>query len=625
MSNYSKNQFTSIKQMLKKEGYRPREEVDCLYRYSIPIEPESTFILGAKIPIRVPNESHANVELVSFFISISLRPRWMDQSFEDSIRYIAVALRDMVETMQENEPYSYEFNLEPYHTKISQLIRHYYSPNDQSPQSDPPTESSMNALLRHNVFQNQNTFDECNLVLSKDILDVYQDFHLHPSDNLPAELSKGFPRNRRNYVVLFRREDPDEYLIEEPGSITYCRDYVHNNVWIRTGLESHTLNLWYQAFEDQSFKLNYLFYDWIIYCRGLTKKIMPLLENGPLFNPLDIKVFSYVQFLKLYASKMRLPALFLPQLVYENTLTSEHQIRDFFLFESIPCSLEETSTIDHYAQAKILIGKGNYSKAEEKLKAILHRLKKFHHILGEVAVLFKLAKIARIKKSHILSIAYLEEALDLARSGKIPLSDILHIHIELIYSHTMNANSLKANEHKEIILTFLKDQPSNDKTDKLFLRYFLDMTKLAMQENEFDEANLLFREILKRMEKQPDYEFLYYFERSKYYAGIDNDSKQFQALQKAVVITAGPKEKQIEALFDLGLFYLYKKKDPLKAIRYVSDAESLIIDVDLAGLQLKLKCCEVLADAYRASNNITSADRKNEEAERIKERLDRLY
>ncbi|WP_371803217.1 tetratricopeptide repeat protein [Candidatus Lokiarchaeum ossiferum] len=625
MNTFSKNQYMSIKTMLEEEGYRSSNDYNCFLRYSIAKEPETTFILGIKIPIQVPNKVTPKAELVSFYISLSLRPRWLDQSFEDSLRYLAVALRETVQTLLQDEPYRYDFNFVAYQSKITQVIEKFYSSNDDPTFQDSSDGSIINSLLRSNVLQNQHTFDHFNLALSKDVLDIYQDFHLHPTDDLPAELSKGFPENRRNFVVLFKREDPDQYLIEEPGSVTYYRDYVYNNVWIRTGLESHTLNLWYQVFQDQSFKINYLIYDWIIFCRGLIKKVMPLLENGPLFNPLDIKNFSYVQFLKQFAPNMYLPGLFLPQLVYENTLVSDYYCRDFFLFESIPCSLEETSIIEHYSQAKILIGKGNYSKAEEAFKDILHRLKKFHHILGEVAVLFKLAKIARIKKNHVLSVAYLEEALDLARSGKVPLSDIVHIHIELIYSHIFNSDSLKANQHKQIVVQFLKDLPANEQSESLILRYYLDMARLSMMEQDFDDANLQFKELLKRIDKHPDYEFLYYYERSKYYAGINNEAKQFQALQKAVDLPDGPKQEHIEAFFDLGLFYLYQRNDHLKAIRYVLEAEAMIQDEDLASLQLKLKCKEVLADAYQAANKGIESEIQKEEAEKIKARLDHLF
>lgn len=611
--------------MLEKEGYRSSEDYNCLLRYSIPKEPETTFILGVKIPIQVPNKITAKVELVSFYISVTLRPRWLDQSFEDSLHYLAVAIRDTVQNMLQQEPYQYEFNLDAYQSQIARIVEKFYSTQEIPTSHDTADERTINTFLRSYVLQNQHNFDQFNLALSKDVLDIYQDFHLHPTDDLPAELSVGYPEDRRNYVVLFKRDDPDQYLIEEPGSITYYRDFVYNNVWIRTGLESHTLNLWYQVFQDQSFKMNYLIYDWIIYCRGLTKKIMPLLENGPLFNPLDIKNFSYVQFLKQFAPKMSLPGLFLPQLVYENTLVSDHHLRDFFLFESVPCSLEETNTIEHYAQAKILIGKGNYSKAEEVFKDILHRLKKFHHILGEVAVLFKLAKIARIKKNHVLSIAYLEEALDLARSGKVSLSDIVHIHIELIYSHVFNTDSLKASHHKEIVVMFLKDLPSNDQSESLILRYYLDMARLSMLEKDYEEANLHFKELLKRIDKHPDYEFLYYYERSKYYAGIENETKQFQALLKAVDLPDGPKQEHVEAFFDLGLYHLYKRNDHLKAIRYVLDAEAMIQDDDLASLQFKLKCKEVLSDAYNAANNGIEAEIQKDEAEKLKTRLDHLF
>ncbi len=626
MQSFSKNQLLELKKILEKEGFKQNDEENNIFLYSITKEPEYTAIISAKIPIKIPIEFIVPINLVTFQISITIRPRWLDQNFEISIRKLAIGFRDTVNTLLKEDSYNYEFNFEPFMKDITTIVSKEFSSPNVTYNNSLLKEKEHYLQIRQNILNNKQTFDENNLLLSKDVLDIYHDFHLQPSNDFPPELSEGIPYDKRNLVVLFRRSEPDAYLLEEPGCISYARDYTFNNVWIRTSLESYSLNLWYQAFKNQNFKCNYLIYDWIVYCRGLIKKIFPILEDENIIKSQDLKSFSYIQFLQKYAPELNLPSLFLPQLAYEAKKTKNLGHRDNFLFESIPCSLEETSTVDDYIFAKLLVKKGNFKRAEIILGNVLFRLKKFHHILGQVTVLFRLNHIAYESKNFELSITYLKEALELAQSGKIPISDIIRIHIGLINSYTMNSNSLKIHEHQQILNSFLKSLPQDEEIDKLFIKYFIEMAKLHMKTNDLVKANTYFKEFLKKKENYSEFDAIYYYERSKYYRLKQNEAKQFQSLQKAITYKNNDDDDvNPKVLFEISKMYLYNKKEAEKSRKYLLEAIDKLNNTDIEHLKLKSKCIEVLIDSYRALNLISEAESEEKNLSSIREKLDHLY
>jgi len=327
---YSKNILNEVETILKDEGYISNDEFDSVLRYSIIRDPELTLILGAKLPIKMPMLHKPPIELVSFYPSICIRPRRLDESFMTMVRYLAASFKEAM--LIDLEPYKYEFNIDNYQTQISELVQKLY-PNQSNFEPEAlNSEKEVILTIRNNILRDYDTFEDSYMKVSQDVFDIYRDFHLSPTEQLPPELDEGFPRNRRNWVVIFKKDSPEEYLLEEPGCFTYWRDFNHKNVWIRTGLESYSVNIWYEAFKDQNFKMNYLFYDWIIYCRGLIKKIIDPILDQIQFDSGLLKSFSETRLIKEYLSKNGAHAIFLPRIVYEN-FNSEKDTSERFLFE----------------------------------------------------------------------------------------------------------------------------------------------------------------------------------------------------------------------------------------------------------------------------------------------------
>ena len=618
---YSKNMLNEIERILEDEGYKSDDQFTSILRYSIIKEPELTLILGAKLPIKIPILHQPDVELVSFFPSIGIRPRRLDDSFLTMVQYLAASFK---EAMLGLEPYKFDFNIDKYETNISELVQKLY-PNQSNFEPEAlKSEKEVILTIRNNILRDYETFENSYMKISQDVFDIYRDFHLLPTEQLPPELDEGFPRNRRNWVVIFKKDSPEEYLLEEPGCFTYWRDFNHKNVWIRTGLESYTVNIWYEAFKDQNFRLNYLFYDWIIYCRGLIKKIIEPILDQIQFDSGLLKSFSEIRLLKEYLSQNGSPALFLPRIVYDNLNSPEKETSERFLFQSAPCSLEEMSAIEDFRLAELFERKGNYNRALELLTNANKKLKKFHHINGQIKIIFKLNDLAVKDKDYDKSIEYLNEALELSKSGQVSVVNIANIHLSLGYSYGLGNSAFKSNEHYQIVKTFLNSLPTTKQNENLLCRTYLEIAKLHLTQNEYDDANDNFKQLLKHIKKNSPYEFLYYFERAHYYNAVKNETKQYLSLKKAIEINKGPLNDRISAHFELGKFFLYTKQDSEKAIDYLTKTLTMITDVDVESLKIKVKTYEIISDAYVSRNYGEAARQAKEEAEKIRERLDRL-
>lgn len=618
---YSKNILNEIKKILEDEGYISNDEFDSVLRYSIIRDPEFTLILGAKLPIKVPILQKPPIELVSFYPSICIRPRRLDESFMTMVRYLSASFKEVM--LIDLEPYKYEFNIDNYQTQISELVQKLYPNKSNFEPEALNSEKEVILTIRKNILRDYDTFEDSYMKISQDVFDIYRDFHLLPTEQLPPELDEGFPRNRRNWVVIFKKENPEEYLLEEPGCFTYWRDFNHKNVWIRTGLESYSVNIWYEAFKDQNFKMNYLFYDWIIYCRGLIKKIIEPILDQIQFDSGLLKSFSETRLIKEYLSKNGAHAIFLPRIVYEN-FNSEKDTSERFLFEGAPCSLEEMSSIEDFRLAELFERKGNFNRAQELLINAKRKLKKFHHINGQIKVIFKLNDLALKDRDYDKSIEYLNEALELSKSGQVSVVNIANIHLSLSNSYALGNSAFNSEKHHQIVKTFLNSLPSTKQNENLICRMYLERAKLNLIQKEYNEADENFKNLLKHIKKDSPYSFLYFFFRAQYYNAVKNETKQYLSLKKAIEINKGPLMERILARFELGKFYLYTKQDSEKALDLLTETLSMNTDVDVESLKVKVKIYEIIADAYRARNYEEAARQAIEEAEKIRERLDRL-
>ncbi len=610
--------------ILEKEGYHHSFEKTKYYRYSIIKKNTLIVILGVKIPIFFPLKHSPPIELVNFHVSIGLSSRnsWVDEKFKKNLRNVATLFKKYI---KEIKNYSHDFNFTGYRPELRDMIKKFY-PSEDDIADEPFIED---ILIKKHIRErflrerDKQIFNTTNEKLSEDVLDIYKDFHLKPTLRRPPELFDGFPKGRENLVVIFKEEDPNQYLIEEPNSLSYWRDYQYKNVWTRTAVECLWPSIIYDVFQDKDYRLNYLFYDWIVYCRALVKPILELLNNDDLDHQ-EFQPFSEVKLLEETVRKREYPGVFLPQLSYECMDSEEIKPRNPVLFSSPPISLTEVDATNNYLVAVYLIRRNDLNNAKRYLKQAFKKLEKAHHSQGKLKILFKLFEISEKKKKYSEGIKILKRALKIAKISALDVDQISKIHRSLSRAYAMKGNSKLSEKHFLINLKFLESLPKKPRNEKLILDAHLEMVKLRINQVKLKLAKEHLKTLAKYIKKYPKYEFLFYYWRAHYEEKSENSKKKLKFLERADEIEDGPAYEHIKTKFDLGKHYLYQEGKAKNSILYLKEADNLIKAVDIEKLRLKIKIHEILKDAYEKENKENLAEKAKNQVESLREQLDRF-
>lgn len=617
-----KDEFKKVEEICQQEGFSQSNNFDKRFRYDIIRDPEYTLILGAKIPVVIPLNHQPPIELVSFYLSFVFRPKRFEEPF---IRYMIASFKEVV---QKIPPYTHDFNIQSVQEKVLSAVQKYYPDENTVEPAVFSSEIPCLNFIRDKILKNPASFEQYIYRLSQDVLDIYRDFNLTPTLELAPEFEKGYPRGRENLVVTFHNPDFDDYFIEEPGSIAYWRNYQYKSIWIRVGMQTVTPFIWYEVLDEQKFHLNYLIHDWLVFCRALIKpslSVMDSVQFDTLTNQMyNLKPFSEKQMIQDVQKEKEINALFFPSLYFESKISPDLIHPHFILFESAPSSLEELSSVYDFTRAKVFIQNGNYNAAKQLLLECREKLKKFHHTYGQVKILLRLNEIAMTQDNIVESIALLCEAMDLARSGKIPYNDIVEIHLLVARSYAKNNEMEKADAHFNIAIKFLKALPDSKEITPLLFRAYIEIAKIKLEAKDMEGSDEAFKEVVPFINKSEIFEFFYYYERSIFYAANKNESKQMLALTRALNIRNTPPFETVKANVALAKIFLYSKHEPQKALEYLTTADKITLPLSIEGLTLKIQINEILVDTHKMLQNLDLANATQQEVDKLREKLDRL-
>ena len=128
MESFPHKEQVKIREIFKQNHYSHSNLYSNKFRYSIVNDPDTTIIFGVKIPIELTISFHVPVELVSFYISIAIRPFWIDPPTLSLIDSFTAQFKNLVEnTLLQSKAYKYEFHLNEKKEKILELVKKVFS------------------------------------------------------------------------------------------------------------------------------------------------------------------------------------------------------------------------------------------------------------------------------------------------------------------------------------------------------------------------------------------------------------------------------------------------------------------------------------------------------------------
>jgi tetratricopeptide (TPR) repeat protein len=620
MCAFPETQTNRLQQLFEEEGFISRDFWDDNFRFDIISKPDLVVFLGSQIPIRLPVKNQPPLEICTFNISIGCRPRELNDMTVTLFRFIINSFREKIINLP---PYTHDFNIRKYDSKIQNFIEKYFPNPAEIDEETLKLEKKFTLHIRDRILHSPEFTEKYNIRLSQDVLDCYHYFHLAPIDELPPELSKGLPTGRENQAIFFKNMSNNDMLIEEPGMVTYWRDYNYKNIWIRTSMQTYAPFILYQIFDDQEYRFNYLLYDWLVYCRALIKEILPIFDAEQ-YHAADMVPFSEITLLQNIISTITMNALPLSPLVYEMQISEHGNQMNRELFEGIPQTLEELKAIQDFKTSRILIQRGNYGGGENLLLNARKSLKKFHHTPGIIAINSKLIDLYIEQEKYTEALKILTEALELVKTGKVPIPELVKIHISFNHIYHITGEFDKGLEHFNIIEKFLSSLPNSNIISNQMCRIYLAMIKTKQKCKQYKEVEPYYKEAFKLVSDIPLFKFLFYYERSHFYAGTGNEQKQIEMLEKALDIPEGPIYDYVNAQIELGQILNYNKLEPQKAIKLLNEALKINQHTDFGSMKLKIKTYEILADAYIAVKNQDAAQQAQQEANILRDRIDKM-
>ncbi|MHA1339744.1 MAG: tetratricopeptide repeat protein [Promethearchaeota archaeon] len=608
MQPFSYSEKNSINSLLEDLGFRMKLKPQNNLRYTI--IKDRYIALTSKYPIGIGLRLNIPFEVISFYNSFLIVPRMINSANLEMINFLATNLK----YISENLKLEHIFPIEEKKGELLNLLNKFmpeYFEGDNDRQW--LTRIRISYLNKNELFKDISNefYDE----LSKALKSI----GLEPSWDLPISLSNGIPKLKKDLVLFYKNPTENEYLIIEPGFITFLRDFEQNHIILRTFFETYTPLLLHKVFGDvEGFSTFDIILNWIKFSRMCLNPHINVL-NSEYIIPNELYRIN----LKLLFNSVKdisEIAFPIPILAREKLDKEELYIPKKGIIYNPPSTFNELKALELYQNADELAEKGEYSRASAVFADVLKIFNRYRQRVGTVKVLQKLASIASSIRKYNESINYLNQAIEISKTGKVPIEVIMSIHEQLGNVYILDKQLTKALNQFKIIGSFLKAHDPN-KFHRSIQIVRLKMAKILIELGEFKDANLIFKNVAKEIEKYPDILAVFYLEKGRYFIKRENISTAIQTLKKGAVIENAKKNTLAQIFFELGKLYIYERKIGSKAQEYLLAAEKLLSDTKVSDLLFKIKIYEVLADAFNKTKDYEESRYYVERAQKIRKLL----
>jgi len=588
---FSTNEIDNLREVIEQNGFRLNGLIKDYFRYSI--SKNKILIFTLKFPVYLPIQLNIPLEVASFQISIAFRFFNLNQNMYKFILSLMKLIKEL--SLQ----VSIEHNF-PIQGKERQLVDvlNLVIPEVIKDEND---RAWMNRI-RISLMNKRERFKEFDNIKIKNISDILVKSGLNPTFNVPWELLKGLPKLRTAETLFYSTEEP-EFFILEKGYFTYFKDLEYKKFNIRTFYESYTPYILNEIFRDiPQFKLEIFVETWIKFARLLLNSAIDIIDTKEInqnefinFRPqktLDSINFEFKQ------NNFPLSALY-----YECSTSKELYTLHNDLFNTPPTSFEVIEHVNYLTEAESLRKNYKFQEASKILEDSLKIFNKYRQKKIVVSILLQLRKIASYLNQNKAEINYLINAMEIAKSGEVPLHFVIRIHYKLGKTYFKLKDYNNALKHFLIILNFLKEER------KLFNK--IEYEGLAslytgisyLELNKIPDSQIFLKNAFKIGNKSPKVKLKYHLLRGIYYKDKEKYS-QAQKLFKTAVSVNEINDSQyqniiLDLLLEIGEFHIHYRKDTKKAFYNLELASKFLSKKTLSGLKRSLRWGLLMGDFYK--------------------------
>lgn len=588
---FSTNEIDNLREVIEQNGFRLNGLIKDYFRYSI--SKNKILIFTLKIPVHLPVNLTIPFEVANFQISIAFRFFHLNQ---EMYRFI-LSLMNLLKELSLEVSIEHKFPIQGKERQLVDVLN-LVIPEVIKDEND---RAWMNRI-RISIMNKRERFKEFDNIKIKDISEALIKSGLSPTFKVPWELIKGLPKLRTAETLFYSTEEP-EFFILEKGYFTYFKDLEYEKFYLRTFYESYTPYLLNEIFRDNPhFKLEVLVETWIKFARLLLNSAIDIIDSieinqNEFINLRPQKTLDSINF-EFKQNNFPLSALY-----YECSTSKELYTLHNDLFNTPPTSFEVIEYVNYLTEAESLRKNYKFQEASKILEDSLKIFNKYRQKKIVVSILLQLRKIASYLNQNNAEINYLINALEIAKSGEVPLHFVIRIHYKLGKTYFKLKDYNNALKHFLIILNFLKEER------KLFNK--IEYEGLAslytgisyLELNKIPDSQIFLKDAFQIGNKSPKVKLKYHLLRGIYYKDKEKYS-QAQKLFKTAVSGNEINDSQyqnilLDLLLEIGEFHIHYRKDTKKAFYHLELASKFLSKKTLSGLKRSLRWTLLMGDFYK--------------------------
>lgn len=592
LTYFSEKDLDFLNKLFMEKGFKDNLEPTNNFRYSI--LDNNIITISIKKPIELPLRLNIPFEIVSFKSSLIFMIRITDFSTLENLNYLIEKLREIgIESNLEHE-----FPIKGKEPELLKIL------NQLMPEAiNNELEPKWLNRIRISIFNKQSQFEHYNKIISTSVNNSIKKLGMESTNDLPLDIKNGIPKFRVNNVLFFKNVDSNnEYLILEKGFLTYFNDIIIKNIHIRSSWNCYTPYALLELFNEENFNLELLISSWIKFSRMILNSIIGLIEREEI-NKLNFLSGNFKQI--ALNSEKDINFSFIP-LSYESKIAKELHPVEYKLLGNPPSNFEEINSIELYQQALEQYSTYKFSEAINLFIESMKIFNKFKQRKIVILILLHLSRIAKILNQPKKTLEYLENGLELCKSGNIPLGLIIKLHKKLGKTYLLFNQLNKAKTHFHIIINFLESNVTDINDQVILADTYLSLAKINLKEENLSEVKLRFNKALNISKGSLKIQLKYFYERAKYNKKTEKMAYAIKLLKQALNLpgldenTIQQHKKQILKINKLlAKIFIYFRKDAKNAHLVLDNMKKLLTSDTLFNLKMMYKYYQMMADFHK--------------------------
>ncbi|MFX1257065.1 MAG: tetratricopeptide repeat protein [Promethearchaeota archaeon] len=590
---FSQNEINQLRKFIEKNGFHINGLIENYFRYSIGSK-NKIIIFSLKFPVELALKLNIPFEIASFKVSIAFKMWNLDQNTYKVIIYFINMLKNLALQVS----MEHHFPLKGKEKKLVKLLN-LIIPDIIKDEN----EGSWLNRIRISLMNKREEFEGFTDKILKNLVDTLKKTGLEPTFKQPWELRNGIPKIRTSETLYFSNEEM-EFFILEKEYFTYFKDLEYNKFYVRTFLESYSLIILINLFRDiDLFKIELYLESWIKFARLLLNSIIKIIKSG------KINYNEFIQFRpekELDSEDFELGENNFPfsALHYENSISKELFPVHTDLFNNPPSNFEIIESLSFFSEAEELINNYKFEEASTILNKALKIFNKYRQKKAVVLILLKLRKIARFLSQYDFEINYLLNALEVAKSGDVPIDYLITIYYKLgkiYFKRNFFNESLK---YFNILINLLENEKfSFDKSNEFLGMAHLYIGLMYLEQKSTTEAKINLKKSMHIGNTYIKVKLKFHLLRAKFYKKKGNIS-QAKKFLKVIFSDINISNKNyrgiiIDLLLELAEIYIHYRKDIKKAYHFLTIIEKFLSNKTIPDLYRSLRWNLLMTDFFK--------------------------